>query len=54
MRGRPKGGTNKTWSSQEKYKIIKPVLKGEISKTRYESYVMIYDKIKGIKDWEKK
>ena len=31
MRGRPKGGTNKTWSSQEKYKIIKPVLKGEIS-----------------------
>ena len=31
MRGRPKGGTNKYWSSQEKYETIKPVLKGEIS-----------------------
>ncbi len=31
MRGRPKGGTNKTWSASEKYEIIKPIIKGEIS-----------------------
>lgn len=31
MRGRPKGGTNKTWSALEKYEIIKPIIKGEIS-----------------------
>lgn len=34
--------------------IKEAVEKGKIAKTRYESYVMIYDKIKDIKDWEKK
>jgi len=34
--------------------IIKAVKNEEIAKSRYESYVMIYDKIKNIKDWEKK
>lgn len=29
--GRPKGGTNKSWTSEEKYKIIKPII--EFSKT---------------------
>ncbi len=27
--GRPKGGTNKYWSKEEKYKIIKPILEIE-------------------------
>lgn len=31
MRGRPKGGTNRIWSSSEKYEVIKPIIKGEIS-----------------------
>ena len=26
MRGRPKGGTNKNWTAQEKFKIIKPII----------------------------
>lgn len=34
--------------------IRKAVEKGEIAKSRYESYLMIYDKIKDIKDWNKK
>ena len=25
-KGRPKGGTNKYWSAQEKYKIIEPII----------------------------
>lgn len=29
--GRPKGGTNKTWSAQEKYEVIKPIIEGAIS-----------------------
>lgn len=29
--GRPKGGTNKRWSASEKYNIILPIIKGEIS-----------------------
>ena len=29
MRGRPKGGTNKQWTAEEKYKIIVPLLKME-------------------------
>lgn len=29
--GRPKGGTNKHWSAEEKYKIIKPALNLEKS-----------------------
>ena len=27
--GRPKGGTNKYWSAEEKYKIIKPIIEFE-------------------------
>lgn len=26
MRGRPKGGTNKHWSAEEKFKIIEPII----------------------------
>ena len=29
MRGRPKGGTNKQWTAEEKYKIIVPLLEME-------------------------
>ena len=29
--GRPKGGTNKTWSAKEKYEVIKPIIEGTIS-----------------------
>ncbi|MCM1131711.1 MAG: helix-turn-helix domain-containing protein [Roseburia sp.] len=29
--GRPKGGTNKRWSVQEKYEVIKPVVDGKVS-----------------------
>ena len=29
--GRPKGGTNKHWTAEEKYKIIEPILKNEKS-----------------------
>ena len=29
--GRPKGGTNKYWSADEKYKIIKPILDDELT-----------------------
>ena len=29
--GRPKGGTNKYWSAEEKYKIIKPILEYELT-----------------------
>ena len=29
--GRPKGGTNKYWPAEEKFKIIKPILDFEIS-----------------------
>ena len=34
--------------------IREAVENGEIAKSRYESYLMIYDKIKDIKDWNKK
>lgn len=26
IKGRPQGGTNKYWSAEEKYKVIKPIL----------------------------
>ncbi len=29
--GRPKGGTNKRWSAQEKYDVIKPIVEGKVS-----------------------
>ena len=29
--GRKKGGTNKYWSAEEKYKVIKPILEFELS-----------------------
>ena len=29
--GRPKGGTNKYWSAEEKYEIIKPILDFELT-----------------------
>lgn len=29
--GRPKGGTNKRWSAQEKHEIIKPIIEGKKS-----------------------
>ena len=29
--GRPNGGTNKTWSVQEKFAVIKPITEGTIS-----------------------
>ena len=32
--GRPKGGTNKYWSKEEKYKVILPVINLEISMTQ--------------------
>ena len=31
-RGRPKGGTNKYWSKEQKLKVIKPVITGEIGR----------------------
>ena len=30
--GRKKGGTNKRWSTQEKYEIIKPIIEGKKSR----------------------
>ena len=32
--GRPKGGTNKSWSKEEKYEVILPVINLEISMTQ--------------------
>ena len=32
--GRPKGGTNKSWSAKEKYEVIKPIIDYEISCTQ--------------------
>ena len=32
--GRPKGGTNKYWSADEKYKIIKPIIEFEKSSSQ--------------------
>ena len=32
--GRPKGGTNKTWSAKEKYEVIKPIIEHEMSCTQ--------------------
>lgn len=29
--GRKKGGTNKYWSAEEKYKVIKPIIEFELS-----------------------
>ena len=29
--GRPKGGNNRTWTSKEKYEVIEPIIKGDIS-----------------------
>ena len=29
--GRPVGGKNKEWTSREKYEVIKPIIKGEMS-----------------------
>ena len=29
--GRKKGGTNKRWSAQEKYDVIKPIVEGKVS-----------------------
>lgn len=34
--------------------VVKAVKDGKISKSRYDNYCQIYDKIKDIKDWEKK
>lgn len=34
--------------------IVEAVKNGEIAKSRFESYLMIYDKMKDIKDWGKK
>ena len=31
MRGRPTGGTNKYWTADEKYKLIKPIISFEKS-----------------------
>lgn len=31
QKGRPKGGTNKYWTAEEKYKIIKPILDYELT-----------------------
>ena len=32
--GRPKGGTNKTWSAKEKYEVIRPIIDYEMSGTQ--------------------
>ena len=29
--GRPKGGKNRSWTANEKYEVLKPIIKGEIS-----------------------
>ena len=29
MRGRPKGGTNKSWTASEKYEVIEPIIKNK-------------------------
>ena len=31
MRGRPKGGTNKSWTASEKYEVIEPIIKNKKS-----------------------
>ncbi len=33
-KGRPKGGTNKYWTAEEKYKAIKPILEFEKSSSQ--------------------
>jgi transposase len=33
-KGRPKGGTNKYWTTEEKYKIIKPIIEFEKSSSQ--------------------
>lgn len=33
-RGRPKGGTNKYWTAEEKYKVIKPIIEFEKSSSQ--------------------
>ena len=32
--GRPKGGTNKSWTAQQKYEIILPIINGQKSGTQ--------------------
>ena len=33
-KGRPKGGTNRYWSAEEKYKVIKPIIEFEKSSSQ--------------------
>lgn len=33
-KGRPKGGTNKYWTAEEKYKVIKPIIEFEKSSSQ--------------------
>ena len=39
--GRPKGGTNKAWSKEQKYKIILPIINGEISSSQRAKDLML-------------
>ena len=39
--GRPKGGINKAWSKEQKYKIILPIINGEISSSQRAKDLML-------------
>lgn len=39
--GRPKGGTNRTWSKEQKYKVILPIINGEISSSQRAKDLML-------------
>lgn len=39
--GRPKGGTNNMWSKEQKYKIILPIINGEISSVQRAKDLML-------------
>lgn len=39
--GRPKGGTNNMWSKEQKYKIILPIINGEISSVQRAKELML-------------
>lgn len=39
--GRPKGGTNNMWSKEQKYKIILPIINGEMSSVQRAKDLML-------------
>ena len=44
-KGRPKGGKNKYWSADEKYKVIKPIIKYEKTSGLVPSFFMPFEPV---------